>query len=175
MLKHLSFLIIGASLIVSCSNSTQTKEEEKVFDPSILDDKILGPNGILDPVMADSAVKLYMKSYRMAKKDSIAPYQLMKAADIQRNVPGKALMAIKKYYTIKEEFPNHILAPAAFFMMGLTFDENLNDKERSAKVYAEFLNIYPEHDLASQAKDLLALSSDSTSNELDQVHKWLNK
>ena len=50
------------------------------------------------------------------------------------------------------------------------FDENLDDKERSAKVY-DFLIKYPDHPLSEQAKNLLLMASDTLS-ELEQVHKW---
>ena len=173
MIKNI-LLILGVTLLGACSTPTEEKAEQVDFDPSILDNKILNANGELNLAMADSAVKLYMKSYKLSQEDSIAPYQLMKAADIQRNIPGKALMAIKKYNTIKEEYPDHELAAPAYFMMGMTFDENLKSRERAAKVYEEFIRLYPDHKLVTQAQGLLALASDTSSSDLDKVREWSN-
>ena len=149
-------------------------EEIEIFDPTILDEKILDSNGVLIPEMGDSASALYFKSYKLLGSDSLAPYHLMKSADIQRNIPGKALMAIQKYYILKNTYPQHELAAPALFMMGLTFDQNLHDSKRAAKVYQDFVNNYPQHKMATQAQDLLLLALDTTQTDLEMVHQWEN-
>lgn len=101
----------------------------------------------------------------------LAPSYHMKAAAIARNIPGKALMAIKAYMDVCNKYPKDTLAIEAEFLVGFTFDQTLNDKERSLKAYKAFIEKYPEHPLADQARGLVALRE----NDLDmteQVQKW---
>ena len=99
----------------------------------------------------------------------------MKSADIQRHIPGKSLLAIKKYANLAIAYPDHELAPIATFMMGLTFDENLNDKPRAGLVYQTFIETYPNHEMAPEAANLLILTQNTESTDLDKVHEWQEK
>lgn len=153
---------------------TETKAVDK-NDPSRLDDQLVNADGTINIVLSDSAAVLYNQAYQKNKQDSVAPYYLMKAADIQRHIPGKALLAIKKYTQLAIAYPKHELAPYATFMMGLTFDENLNDKPRASLVYEKFLHEYPNHEMAPEAANLLILAQNSEMSDLDKVHEWQKK
>jgi outer membrane protein assembly factor BamD (BamD/ComL family) len=171
------FFITTLALIVACNPVGETAKESKAepaknIDPSILDDQLVNEDGTINIVLSDSAAVLYNQAFEKNQKDSIAPYYLMKSADIQRHIPGKALLAIKKYITLTSLYPKHKLAPIAMFMSGLTFDENLNDKPRAALVYEDFIKKYPNHEMAAEATNLLALAQNTESTDLDQVHEW---
>lgn len=101
----------------------------------------------------------------------LAPSYHMKAAAIARNIPGKALMAIKEYMDVYKKYPDDTLAIEAEFLVGFTFDQALNDKERSVKAYTAFVEKYPEHPLAEQARGLIALR-ESDNDVTEQVKKW---
>jgi hypothetical protein len=144
-------------------------------DPSRLDDLLVNEDGTINITLSDSASVLYNKAYEANKQDSLAPYYLMKSADIQRHIPGKSLLAIKKYANLAIAYPDHELAPIATFMMGLTFDENLNDKPRAGLVYQTFIETYPNHEMAPEAANLLILTQNTESTDLDKVHEWQEK
>ncbi len=144
-------------------------------NPQILDSLLTNADGTINITLSDSAARLYYAAYKNHKEDSVAPYYLMKAADIQRYLPGKALMAIKKYAELHKQYQEHELAPLAFFMTGLTFDQNLNDQARAALVYMDFIKLYPEHPMAMEAKNLLALAQDEQTTDLEKVHEWMNE
>ena len=144
-------------------------------DPSRLDDLLVNEDGTINITLSDSASVLYNKAYEANKQDSLAPYYLMKSADIQRHIPGKSLLAIKKYANLAIAYPDHELAPIATFMMGLTFDENLTDKPRAGLVYQTFIETYPNHEMAPEAANLLILTQNTESTDLDKVHEWQEK
>jgi hypothetical protein len=162
---------------VACTSSGESTVDKVVDknDPSRLDDQLVNADGTINIMLSDSASVLYNKAYEENKQDSIAPYYLMKSADIQRHIPGKALLAIKKYTQLAIGYPDHELAPIATFMMGLTFDENLNDKPRAGLVYKKFIETYPNHEMAPEAANLLLLSENTESTDLDKVHEWQEK
>jgi len=169
------------AMVWSCGTPENTKPEtpktlvELAENPQILDSLLTNADGSINIAFSDSAARLYFAAYNLNQKDSVAPYYLMKSADILRFVPGKALMAIKKYLQLSKQYPEHELAPLAFFMTGLTFDQNLNDQTRAALVYADFIEKYPEHPMAMEAKNLLALAEDTETTDLDKVHEWMNE
>lgn len=175
MLKK-GLLLFTITILLACSPSGEAQQSEKELNlkdnPGILDDQLVNEDGTINIALSDSSATLYNKAYQAHKADSIAPYYLMKAADIQRHIPGKALLAIKKYANLATDYPTHDLAAPATFMMGLTFDENLNDKVRAAKVYQKFINDFPNHELTPEAQNLLALASDEGSSDLEKVHEW---
>jgi outer membrane protein assembly factor BamD (BamD/ComL family) len=161
-------------LLVACGQEKgKESESNENPDPSYLDDQLTNEDGTINAILSDSAAALYFQAYERNAKDSIGPYYLMKSADIHRHVPGKALMAVKRYLTLVKKYPQHDLAPVAQFMTGLTFDENLNDKARASKVYEDFLKLYPNHPMAAEAENLLALANDSEESDLDKVHEWM--
>ena len=167
-------------LLTACNPSGERTGEKDVEiidndDPSRLDDQLVNADGTINISLSDSASVLYNKAYEENKQDSIAPYYLMKSADIQRHIPGKALLAIKKYTRLAISYPEHELAPIATFMMGLTFDENLNDKPRASMVYQKFIATYPDHEMAPEAANLLILAQNTESTDIDKVHEWQEK
>lgn len=178
-MKHLLYITFALSLL-GCSSpnesdSNRVAEISESSNPSILDEVLINPDGTINIAVSDSAAALYNQAYEANKQDSVAPYYLMKSADIQRHIPGKALLAIKKYAQLAIAYPEHDLAPLATFMMGLTFDENLDDKPRAGLVYQKFIATYPDHEMAPEAANLLLLAQNAESTDLDKVHEWQKK
>ena len=175
-MKHLLFITFALSLL-GCSTPYESESNTvaEVIDsngPSRLDHLLTNADGTINIALSDSASVLYNQAYEAHKQDSIAPYYLMKSADIQRHIPGKALLAIKKYAQLATAYPEHDIAPIATFIMGLTFDENLNDKPRAGLVYQKFIATYPDHEMAPEADNLLILTQNTESTDLDKVHEW---
>ena len=103
--------------------------------------------------------------------NALAPTYHMKAAAIARNIPGKALMAIEEYTDVYKKYPMDTLAPQAQFLVGFTFDQALNDGPRARKAYVKFIEDWPQHPLAVQARDLIAII-DNDQSDLEQVKAW---
>ncbi len=89
-------------------------------------------------------------------QDSLSASYLFKAADVARGI-GEYGKAIQFWGDVWRHFKNYDKAPLALFLQGFTFDTNLQDKQRAEKYYADFLKRYPNHPLAAQVKQLLAV------------------
>ena len=92
-------------------------------------------------------------------KDSLSAHYLLLAADLERNRPGRALFAVRRYQEIHKMFPEQSEGALALFSMALTFDEVLLDRARAGQGYTLFMDTYPYHPLAKQAADLRYLAS----------------
>lgn len=159
-------LIAGLAACQATENNLQTAIEGMEAD--------MKKSEVLDTALARSMTAAYMDYVDKNPYDSLAPYYMMKAADVYKEMPGKSLKAINVYNDLSRFYPNHPLAPRAGFMVAFVFDEKLNDSIRAVKSYEHFLDKYPDHRLAEDARNLLAMRTDSISQE-ELVKQWLEK
>lgn len=144
-------LLFGLS---SCTNSQR---------PSAETDEILAQidslEGILfsdseepiDPNSGMMLVRNYAKYYQDNKSDSSAVDMLFKAGEVSMGI-GQGNLAVKYFSTISKDHKEFSKAPEALFLTGFC-EENLNSDTSAARFYFEkFLETYPEHKLAKDAK-----------------------
>jgi len=177
-MKYIHYLIFSFLFLAACTDNAEvvTVGEQKDTTVVWIDslnkiDQALLSDQEMNPEKGWKAFGAFRKFARENPDHPLAPTYHMKAAAIARNIPGKALMAIEEYMTVYKQYPKDSLAPQAYFLVGFTFDQALNDKERSAKAYKGFIDVYPEHPLAMQARELLAMSA-NTEGDLEQVKEW---
>ncbi len=60
--------------------------------------------------------------------------------------------AEQNFEIIYQKFPNGVFSSKALFMMGYLNANHLNNLEKARKYYTEFLEKYPNHELADDAK-----------------------
>jgi tetratricopeptide (TPR) repeat protein len=139
--------------------------EVQEIEASLLKDEELNPE---KGWQAFGAFRAFARNY---PGHPLAPGYHMKAAAIARNIPGKALMAIEQYMYVYKNYPEDTLAPQAEFLIGYTFDQALNDHERAIKAYGAFIEHWPDHPLAEQAKNLVAML-EKDEDILNQLKSW---
>jgi hypothetical protein len=105
-----------------------------------------------DHVAGMSLVKSYAKFYRLSEaKDSLAADMLFKAGEVSMGI-GQGNLAVKYFKMISDDHQDFIKAPEALFLAGFC-EENVNKDTADARRYYElFINRYPEHKLAEDAK-----------------------
>ena len=128
----------------------------------------------LDTSVARKLTDAYLEYAGLHPEDSIAPYYLSRAAEIYKEMPGKALTAVVTYNKVLTAYPESPLAPRAVFMIGFVFDDKLKDSTRAVKSYNHFLKEYPNHPMADDARQLLQMLSDTLSEE-EMVKMWMEK
>jgi tetratricopeptide (TPR) repeat protein len=128
----------------------------------------------MDTTLAQDLTAAYLDFVDRNPYDSLSPYYMLKAADIYKEMPGKSLKAINVYNQLSRFYPTTPVAARAHFMVAYVFDEKLNDSIRAVKSYENFLDKYPDHPLADDARNLLAMRTDSLSQE-DMVKEWLKQ
>ena len=74
--------------------------------------------------------------------------------------------AIENFDSVIKYYPDGSFAPKAMFMVGYIYSNHMNDLENARKYYQDFLNKYPDHELAKSAEyELATLGKDI--NDLD--------
>lgn len=84
-------------------------------------------------------------------KNSLAPTYLARAAEVAK-ATGTYRKAIAIYDWIIEQYPNDRQAPLSLFLKALVFEENLNNIDQARVIYETFLQEYPSHPFADDAK-----------------------
>ena len=181
MIKRFLVFFFGLLFLAACQsgetsgNETAKPDTTQVWLAELARiDSALLADETMNPEKGWEAFKAFRSFARKNPTHPVAPNYHMKAAAIARNIPGKALMAIEEYTDVYKNYPKDTLAPQAQFLVGFTFDQALNDGERARKAYIKFIEDWPEHPLAAQARDLVAII-DNSSTDLDQVKAWEKK
>ena len=182
-MKNFLPFVFSAVFLVACNEEAKKEAAEQaaitqalVEENAELEnlskiDSTIAQMDSLDKKVGWAAFAAFRSFARKNPNHRLAPTYKMKAADIARNIPGKSLMAVEEYSEIYRNYPKDTLAPVAQFMIGFTFDQVLHDRERASLAYNAFIDAWPEHPLAAQARDLVIILQDETT-DLDQVKAW---
>ncbi|MGI9159398.1 MAG: tetratricopeptide repeat protein, partial [Saprospiraceae bacterium] len=67
---------------------------------------------------------------------------LMQAAGLAKSI-GNPKKALQLYYQVESQSPEHRQAPAALFLSGFIYENDLGDLDKAKTVYQDFLKRYP--------------------------------
>jgi TolA-binding protein len=149
MKKNILLLNVLLLLLFGCSKPTdkeymlQAKENAE-------------NNNIADAVTAyESLIKNYPES-------ELAPEAIVQLASIYHNnlvINISQNESLKKsaglFKSVFEKYPDNEQAPYSLFMAGFIYANDLKDYESAKETYNLFLNEFPEHELASSAREEL--------------------
>ena len=167
------FLAIAISILFTACGSGPGSDETLSKDK--LTELIRGLEGTLqqqiDQITLDTATArtLADRAEEFAQRfpqDTLAPYFLFQAANVSRGI-GDFEKSVELWGRIASEWESYRRAPEALFLQAFTLDDNLGDTKRAQQQYEVFLERYPKHPLANDARLLLeAAKSGKSSNEL---------
>ncbi|MCO6476041.1 MAG: tetratricopeptide repeat protein [Phaeodactylibacter sp.] len=178
-MKNLIFFlaIAGSLLLTSCGAGPGAEEP---LDRDHLSELIQALNGTLqeqkDQERTDTATArdLADRAEEFAQRfpqDTLAPKFLFQAATASRGI-GDFNKAVELWSKVATEYNSHRKAPEALFLQGFTLDENLRDTTRARRQYEAFLEQYPKHPLANDARVLLeAIRTGKSAGDLVEEFK----
>lgn len=67
---------------------------------------------------------------------------LMQAAGLAKSI-GNPNKALQLYYKVESQLPQHAQAPAALFLSGFIYENDLGDLEKAKAAYEDFIKRYP--------------------------------
>jgi len=158
--------IIYKSLIENFPSSAEGKSASSKIDPSVsniqnyiinIGEKIA--QGEVDKYgFNKNAALKYVdacEAYALVYPDAPdAPSHLYKAAEI-----AKAIQTLPKllsiYDWVIDKYPNFDKTPTMYFLKGFTLENDLKDDAAAKKVYEEFIQKYPKHELRDDIDFLL--------------------
>lgn len=154
MYRLLIILFATSIFLFSCENSSSsdTGTDVTLRDIENLEGELFGDEmATPDLKKAKSLVDMYIAYANQYPKDPNSANLLFKAADISMNL-GTAQSTIALFNRILMEYPDFENRPTVMFLKGFVYEDQLQDYEKAARCYMDFLETYPESDFADDAK-----------------------
>ncbi|GJM33112.1 MAG: hypothetical protein DHS20C18_21130 [Saprospiraceae bacterium] len=166
MLLGCSVLFLLAACEPTTSKTTSSKEQQ-LAPITELEQKLRTQQDVsLDTTTANALIKQSLNYIKTYPADSISGELLFKAADVSRGI-GHYQDAVDLWDRFYREYPTHKKAPIALFLKAFTADKDLQDSGAASAYYENFLQKYPDHDQAKDARLLLdILRNDQSPEEL---------
>ena len=141
----------------------------------ILYDK--GKETNFDIKAAMGTVRAYETFAKKRADDAKTPEYLFKAAEIQRSLKNYK-KAIQNYETIQTKYADYDKTPHSMFLLGFIYENDLKDNDKAKAMYEQFLEKYPEHELADDVKfslDNLGISPEEIIKRFEEQNKDATK
>ncbi len=148
-IRHIIFISLAVASLTACRPSHDKmiqKIENAEQELSMIDIAA-------DDSSAEELIGLYDHFASNYANDTLTPVYLFRAAEISANI-GQTDRAIEYLDRIITTYPEYSDIAGCYFMKGYAYDLNQQyDLARDA--YAEFVELFPEHYLASDTRKLL--------------------
>jgi TolA-binding protein len=145
-LKGLLFLCLP--LMVACRNTKEKLQHEIAGKEKILFEN---KEGHINTKVARETIVLYRYYAEKFPDDTLAADYLFKAGDVSSGISAFD-NALEYFQIISEKYPSSGKAAYALFLQGYLNENNKNDTALSRKFYKEFLEKYPNHEMAQSAR-----------------------
>lgn len=149
-LLPLSIIILVAAFFASCGSP-----RKRAFENITKLEKTMSLQaGKADTVKVAELTTAYREFAVKFPADSLAPVYLLRAGGLFMNV-GKPLKAIESLDQVTEKYSTSLQAPQALFLEAFIFENMLANFSKAKELYSQFLSLYPQHELADDAKSSL--------------------
>jgi TolA-binding protein len=156
-MKRLLF-IASIALITACITETKNLEiadskESLIQQVDSVEKLLFGyeAGSLASNQAAAKIVKLYNQLATDFPDDTKAPEYLFKAGEVSMGI-NMDFDAIGYFQRIERDYPNFDKAPHALFLQAFIWDNKLNDDGKAEFIYKQFLEKYPNHEMAKDAK-----------------------
>lgn len=151
MTTRIILIITLIGFIASCTNPVEEKLN-KINDltTAVYD----STKSTINRDKAFELVKEYDNFVKEHKEEKQAADFLFKAGELSISL-ADGISAVKFFNRVYLEYPQYEKAPVSIFMKAFALETILNDKEQAKIAYEEFINKYPNHELAKDAKATL--------------------
>lgn len=160
---RLSLIALAAILMVACSPS----REERIAQIEDFEDSISEMPLSVDTNTANELTDLYVTFADKYETDSLAPIYLLKAGEVQANIPHTE-RAVAIFDRVISNYPDFEELPICYFLKGYALEFNEQFDEAKA-AYQEFVDKYPNHYLAEGTRVMIPRIGMSPEEMLESV------
>lgn len=151
-------IFVTVSILIACKG--ETKNIEIADSKESIEHQIDSLENLLFSLEAGSlasnqaaakVVKLYNQLATEYPDDPKAPELLFKAGEVSMGI-NMDFDALGYFQRIERDYPNFDKAPHALFLQAFIWDNKLNDDSKAEFLYKQFLEKYPNHEMAKDAQ-----------------------
>jgi TolA-binding protein len=167
-IRTLLFGSLTFLVLIGCAGNAEKKKmldrieasEAKIFGDSL--------RAIPDQNTGMEMIQAYTDYANTYPDDTASAEYLYKGAEIAMNMKMSAL-AIEYYKRIAIGYPSYSKVPYCIFLQAFILENQLNQFDQAKAVYREFLDKYPDHVLARDAR----LSIENMGKPIeDLIREW---
>ena len=145
--RFIFLMLVIAGLFIRCSEDPKARIQA-------LEKKMSEANFTLDEKGMQTArelVNAYLDYAEKNKESAEAPDYLYKAADLSLNI-NESKQSLDLYNRIIYQYPGYKKVPECLFLMGYINENYFQELGRAKELYQSFLDKYPNHDFADDAR-----------------------
>jgi outer membrane protein assembly factor BamD (BamD/ComL family) len=164
---HFLFLLFVSFSVISCSSSRDKMSENITKMESGL--KTVAK---VDSTSVSALISAYQNFASKYPIDSLSPEYLYRAAGLANGF-NRGTQAIDLYETIIHTYPGYERIPECYFMEAFAYENVQGNIGKASEYYNKFLDKYPNHQLADDARAALRLlgkTPDEIVGELDMMN-----
>jgi len=169
-MKNLAIFVFIGLLVSSCGANSEIKEMRDRIDEL---EAILLADTVsqLNRSKAQELIQAYEHFANAVPEDSLTPEYLYKSAEIAMNL-NMSGRAIENYQRILNNYQDFDKRAYCIFLQAFVYENQMQQYETARKLYELFINQYPDHDLADDAR----VSIDNMGKSLEELIKsWEEK
>ncbi|MDD2563512.1 MAG: tetratricopeptide repeat protein [Salinivirgaceae bacterium] len=153
-MKKLLLFAIVVGIITSCSQKQPNKSiKEKIATMENIVDSVRKTR-TLSPDEMYKLINLYWNYYDENPTDSISATYLYRAAESSLYI-NQGIKAISYLTCIESEFPTFQNMGNVIFLIGFTYENNMQDYTKAKQYYELFIEKYPDHPLVKDTHILI--------------------
>jgi len=169
--KLLFALVLVGIFLQSC----QSPEEKQLRKIKMLEEELYGDaGGMINREKAVALVNAYVEYADENPYDEKAAEYLFRAGDVSMNT-GYPERAVELYTRVHREYPDYDKHPESLFLIAFIYENQLMNFQRAEHTYNQFLELYPDHDLADDARILLKHLGKSPDEMVREFEEKLRK
>ena len=142
-------------VLVSCNNTRKEMSEQEGLRSELLEkERDLHARTDVDPEAARAMIGKYIEFVNKYPEDSLSSKYLFKAAEIAMNFeqPNNSITYLTR---IEDNYPDYEEYGTSLFLKAFIYDNYLKSYEKAEQYYNIFLEKYPDHPFAKDAKSSL--------------------
>ena len=153
-MKKVLFLVIVVGIIASCTqNQPKNNIKEQISTLENIVDSIRKTRTLSTDEMYD-LINLYWIYYEENPTDSLSATYLYRAAESSLYI-NQGIKAVSYLTRIESEFPTFQNMGNVTFLIGFTYENNMQDYEKAKQYYELFIEKYPDHPLVKDTHILI--------------------
>ena len=168
-MKNTLFLIL---LFVSFSLFSCSSSRDKMSEKITKMESELKTVAKVDSNSVSTLISAYQNFATKYPTDSLSPEYLYRAAGLANGF-NRGTQAIDLYETIIHTYPAYKLIPECYFMEAVVWENVQGNIAKASEYYNKFLDKYPDHQLADDARAALRLlgkTPDEIVGELEKMN-----
>jgi tetratricopeptide (TPR) repeat protein len=169
MRKIVSLFVL--TVVVFACNTKSNKLQEEQDKIGVLEQQMQSLDQ-LDTALAVDLINHYESYITLNPQDSVSPFFQKKIAELYRAYPDKTQQTVAAYEKLISSYRYHQEASKAILSLALLYEER-GQKDMAAISYQRFIDNYPSHPLATQARQLLELLQQETVTDIQMVEEWM--